>query len=231
MKQIFTAIIITIAASTCIGDTLQFKSGKIYQCQILTFEEGYFTVFLDGKKQQAPAKNIYRIEFSPLTPNLFEGLPSSLVPPPEPIPNGRWKLSTEQSPIDDSQTIILRLFADNEVLSGFKKSQPVLIIRYKESRLEAYIAYDFFIHNESTEVTTRIGNENAYKQRWKASSDYKAVFYPGSVESFIEELSSSDKLVVRLTPYGESEVTTSFTTKGLSEAAKPLLLALKASRK
>ena len=231
MKRLLLAIIATHAASACIGDTLQFKSGKIYQCQILTYEEGYFTVVMDGKKQQAPAKTIYRIEFAPLATNPFEGLSSPPVPPPDSTPNGRWKLSTEMSPIDDSQTIILRLYADGMVTAGYKKSQPQLYIRYKEARLEAYIAFDFFIGSDGTEVTTRMGDESSRTRQWSTSSDYEAVFFPGDVETFINDLSRVDKFVVRLTPYGESPVTATFTTTGLSEAAKPLLLAVKASRK
>ena len=118
--------------------------------------------------------------------------------------------------------------ADGKVGSGFKSSQPVLIIRYKESKLEAYVAFNFFITTESTEVTTRVGNNAAETRQWSTSSDYEAVFYPGYVESFIKELSQANTLVVRLTPYGESPVTASFTTTGLSEAAKPLLHAYKA---
>lgn len=232
MKYILTSLIAALLPLTSIGDTLQFKSGKIYDCHVLAFEEGNFTVLLDGKKQQAPAKNIFRIEFSakpPLTLESITGADSA--PSPVDTGTGRWRLSTENSPIDDSQTIILKLFADSEIGSGYKKTQPVIVLRYKESKLEAYIAYDIFIGTDETDVTTRLGDGSAYTRSWSISSDYKAIFYPGYVETFIDEMSGVDTLVVRLTPYGESPITATFTTSGLSEAAKPLLRAVKGSRK
>ena len=97
----------------------------------------------------------------------------------------KWNMSTEQSPVDDSQTIILRLTAEEDVGTGFKSSRPVLIIRYKESELEAYIAFGFFIGTEGTEVTTRIGKDAPKTRSWSTSSDYKAVFVPGDVRAFI----------------------------------------------
>ena len=116
-KALATSII--MCALPSIGDTLQFKSGKIFECQVLSFEEGAFTVAVDGKKQQALVKNIYRIDFD-VPPSSILNTTSPLSEPIEEIKGtGKWKLSTEKSPIDDSQTITLRLVAalcanDNE---------------------------------------------------------------------------------------------------------------------
>ena len=231
MKYVFATILISLLPGTVIGDTLQFKSGKIYECHIISFEEGVFTVLLDGKKQQAPANNVYRIEFSAKPPLTIETPSGDQASPAIESGTGRWKLITERSLIDDSQTIILQLYADSEIRSGYHKTQPVLFLRYKESRLESYIAYDIFIGSDGTDVTLRLGSGSAQTRSWSTSSDYKAVFYPGSVENFINDMSRVDTLVVRLTPYGESPITATFTTTGLSEAAKPLLRAAKGDKR
>ncbi len=47
-----------------IGDTLYFKNGKSFECEVVDFSNMKFTVLLNGNRQQAPAANIERIEFS-----------------------------------------------------------------------------------------------------------------------------------------------------------------------
>lgn len=46
------------------GDTLYFKTGKSYPCEVLSYSNSSFTVRVNGTAQQAPAANVERIEFS-----------------------------------------------------------------------------------------------------------------------------------------------------------------------
>lgn len=64
-----------LCATTGIADTLYFKSGKSYSCQVLGFSNATFTVILDGDTQQAPAANVDRIDFSEEMPS-YDPVPS-----------------------------------------------------------------------------------------------------------------------------------------------------------
>jgi len=65
MKYI-SAFLIAFAFCTIgsLGDTLYFKTGKSYPCEVVSYSNSIFTVILNDTKQQAPAANIDRIEFA-----------------------------------------------------------------------------------------------------------------------------------------------------------------------
>lgn len=130
---------------------------------------------------------------------------------------GKWGISTDVSPIDDSKTVICRLEADESVRVGYDTIKPTMIVRYKESELEAYIVYDTFLGSDSIPVTLRFGKGNAESATWTISTDHKATFIRGDIAQFINRLERVDSLVVRLTPYGESPVTVSFSPKGVDK--------------
>jgi type VI secretion system protein VasI len=130
---------------------------------------------------------------------------------------GRWSISTDVSPIDDSKTVICRLDADASVRVGYDTIKPTMIVRYKEGELEAYIVYDTFLGTDSIPVTLRFGKGNAENATWSISTDHKATFIRGDIAQFINKMERVDSLVVRLTPYGESPVTISFSPKGVDK--------------
>ncbi|HHD81926.1 MAG TPA: hypothetical protein ENK94_01905, partial [Campylobacterales bacterium] len=61
----------------------------------------------------------------------------------------------------------------------------------------------------------------AVTKRWSISTDHEATFPPKSI-GFTKDLIKHDKLLVQLTPYGDSPVMTTFDIGGLEEAIKPL---------
>ena len=130
---------------------------------------------------------------------------------------GRWGISTDVSPIDDSKTVICRLDADDSVRVGYDTIKPTMLVRYKEGELEAYIVYDTFLGSDSIPVTVRFGKGSAESMTWSISTDHKAAFISGDIAQFINRLELVDSLVVRLTPYGESPVTVSFSPKGVDK--------------
>jgi len=67
--------------------------------------------------------------------------------------SGKWRIRVDTSPLDDSQTVVGSLSADNEIKVGYRTDTPTLIVRYKEGELEAYISYDAFLGSDGTEVT------------------------------------------------------------------------------
>ncbi len=133
-----------------------------------------------------------------------------------------WHLRTDTSPIDDSKTYMLMREADEPVGSGFKKHTPSLIIRHREGDLEVYITFGSYLGSETTIVTVRLGNLPPLESKWWLSTDGKAIFCPTDNAAFVRQLLEHEKLVIRLTPFGESPVTATFDLTRLSEAIQPM---------
>jgi type VI secretion system protein VasI len=135
---------------------------------------------------------------------------------------GKWRTSTETSPIDDSRNVYLRLDAEESIPSMLGTVRPTLYIRCKENRTELYISWGVYLGLDTTTLLTRLDSEKAKSATWHLSTDNEATFYPGSPISFIRNLLQHNTLLVQVTPYGESPVMVTFDLRGLEEAVKPL---------
>src|SRR2546427_1462493 len=123
---------------------------------------------------------------------------------PREIPAGakmieNWAMSVESDPITDQKGVTFALAAEG----ANRINRPTLIIRCKGGQLDTYVAPDEYLGSEyssiseSPEVTIRLGREPATQERWKASSDHTAAFYPGdraAVETFIRNLARYDRV-------------------------------------
>lgn len=148
-------------------------------------------------------------------------MPGSASTSPPAKPAG-WQLRTDTSPIDDSKSYFLSRDAEDPIGSGFMSSTPSIMIRYKEGDLEVYITFGTYLGSDSTMVTTRLGSSPATQREWGLSTDGKAIFCPTDNAQFVRQLLANDRLVIRLTPFGESPVTSTFDLTGLSEAIAPM---------
>jgi type VI secretion system protein VasI len=135
---------------------------------------------------------------------------------------GKWTMTREISPLDDKAILILSLVSEEPVKAGYKTGHPALFIRYKEGLLECFINYGFFLGTTTTLVTTRLDKNEPKTHDWNVSSDHKAIFYPSGVNWFVKSMTNSTSLIVRLTPHGESPVTSSFDISGLAQAIEPI---------
>lgn len=131
---------------------------------------------------------------------------------------GKWKVSVDVNPVDDSKTVTLILDAD----SGQNKwgKSTFLIARCKSNSTDLYIGWNDYLGSEA-DVLTRVGDNKAITQRWSLSTDKKATFHRKPIP-FLKEVLASSKLVAQVTPYNESPVTAIFNTAGLENAIKPL---------
>lgn len=131
---------------------------------------------------------------------------------------GKWKVSVDVNPIDDSKTATLILNAD----SGKNKwGKPVyLVARCKSNTTDLYIGWNDYLGRDAS-VLTRVGTNKAVTQRWGMSTDKKATFHNKPVP-LLKEMLGSSKLVAQVTPYNESPVTAIFDIAGLKNAIKPL---------
>ncbi len=134
---------------------------------------------------------------------------------------GKWDTSIATSEIDDSQKVILTLAAENTIRSSYRTERPTLYLRCAENKTEAYINWGVFLGSDNTKVLLRYDKEKAKTRRWGLSTDHKATFVRGNIP-FIKKLLKHKKLLVQVTPYSDSPVTTTFDLRGLKEAIKPL---------
>lgn len=140
---------------------------------------------------------------------------------PEKEEIGKWEISIDVSPIDDSQRVLLMVDANERVGRSFMASRPTLVMRCESNKTELFIDWGSFITTSTTAVTTRIDNEKAATNNWEMSSDNQASFAPNSI-SLVKKLTGKDTLLARITPYGENPYTVTFDITGLDNAIKPL---------
>ena len=139
------------------------------------------------------------------------------------IGNGKWRVSSETSPIDDSTNVYLSLPADSTISGRFGETvRPSLWVRCKENRTEVFVTWELYLGIDTTQVLHRLDERRAQTRTWGLSTDHEATFYRGSQVSFARELMSHERLLLQTTPYGEKPVTATFSIVGLENAAIPL---------
>jgi type VI secretion system protein VasI len=88
---------------------------------------------------------------------------------------GEWVISTDTSPLDDSKTVQATLLPKTAVGTGIGTPSPMLIVSCKEKVTTFVIYADMFMTQDEPEVTIRIGKEAPVIQKWRRSTNYKAV--------------------------------------------------------
>lgn len=153
-------------------------------------------------------------------------------PQPQAVPEtasnaGKWAVSRDKNPLDDSERVVLILRADS---GSSRFSGPIgFIARCQSNSTEAYINWGDYLGNDGTfrneykNVTVRIGDGQASTQRWSLSTDSKATFAPSWAGDLLKKMAATNKLVVQTTPYNESPVTAIFDTTGMADALEPLM--------
>lgn len=149
-------------------------------------------------------------------------------PQPVAVPvadNGKWVVSRDRNPIDDTETVTLTLVAD-EGQSRFAES-IFFVARCKSNQTEAYIVWNDYIGSDfdgrGQPVTIRVGSEPADNQRWSVSTDGQATFAPEWAGTLLKRMVQSEQFVAQTTPYNESPRTAVFDTSGLRNALVPLM--------
>ncbi|MBK9005371.1 MAG: hypothetical protein IPM31_00085 [Anaerolineae bacterium] len=97
-------------------------------------------------------------------------------------PVGKWQITTEISPIDDSQTVTLKLPAEKEIQGWLDKFLPVLVFRCKEHKISVYVYTGTQSEVESnidySTVRVRFDKDEAMTLQLSHSTDGTAVFFP-----------------------------------------------------
>lgn len=139
-----------------------------------------------------------------------------------------WNVSISKSPIDDSETVVLNVPAENEVRGRFRDtSRPVLILRCMENTTSAYINFDG--HHMADiqgygDITFRVDKRKAFTRGTDVSTDNSSLglWSGGRAIPFIKNLLGGDSLLIQATPFSESPITVRFDISNLDEAIIPL---------
>lgn len=154
-----------------------------------------------------------------------KALPPAASSAAEPAPGsiGKWRLASKTSPVDDSKNVYISLNANETIRSPFGESiTPSLYILCREKKTEMFLNWDVYLGLNETQMLYRLDKQKAVTHEWGISTDTKAVFYRGKDIDFIKMLAKSSNLFVRITPYNENPVQTTFDLTGLAEALKPV---------
>lgn len=165
----------------------------------------------------APRLRCYDALFRPTT---SVALPSQSI--------GKWRVSTEISPIDDSTKVFLTLTSDNGITNRFgQKSQMQFTIACRENTTSMWFYFGGNFMSDtagSGRVTYRIDSAAARTKSFVESSNNEALglWNGGSSIPFVKSLFGRSRLYVQAQPYNESTVSDFFSVAGLEEAIKPL---------
>lgn len=138
----------------------------------------------------------------------------------------KWRVNRETSRIDDSTNVVISLSAESSI-SGWpgKNHTPMLILRCKEKKTEAYIVTGMSPQVEygtdGATVTLRFDKEKAAKYHTSKSTDGEALFFSQSV-SLIRKMLGHTTLLFEFVPFNSSPAMTTFDLRGLADAVNPL---------
>lgn len=136
--------------------------------------------------------------------------------------NDNWEVHTQKNPIDDSDTITLSTWATDESDDAYR-----LVLRCLQGEIDVQITWDEYLGLDETQVTYRIGTNQAKTDTWYISTRNSDTFYslnePANI-SFVNALAASDNgsLVAQVTPYGENTRTAYFDVRGLGDVTNRL---------
>lgn len=169
---------------------------------------------------------LYSSPTNPFSQEFQNSLPTQhvLATPTPKIPE--WEVSTSKSPVDDSESVVLRIDSNETIVKYSQEETPALILRCAEKETAAFISFGVYLGLRSTTITHRLDKEPAKTQTWSLSTDNKAAFIPKPIQ-FINELARHEVLFVRVTPYGESPKDLTFKLLGLSDKVEALKSACK----
>jgi len=144
-----------------------------------------------------------------------------------------WQQSTEKSGMDDSQTVLLTLEADDTVTGRYGEAvRPELILRCVEKTTAVTLQFgDHFMASvdDYGVVTYRLDARPAQRKDFTESTDNTVLglWSGGDAIPFIKSLFGAKSLLVRATPFSESPIEARFNIVGTMKAVADLRKACK----
>ncbi|WEK03631.1 MAG: type VI secretion system-associated protein TagO [Candidatus Devosia phytovorans] len=137
---------------------------------------------------------------------------------------GKWTVRSEINHLDGSETIVVRLQADEEQYRP--RGPATFVARCQSHQAQAYIYWGHFLgntDNQFQDVVVRFGSEPAQTQRWTLSSSGDATYSPSLSTSLLAEMVANPTFVAQTTPADREPVTAFFDTAGMKNALGSLL--------
>lgn len=132
--------------------------------------------------------------------------------------NSKWIIKAGVSKFDDSVGVTAILRANDHIETRRKKSLPSLSLRCQEGVTALFLDWEVYISTHNALVEYRIDKEKLEQKSWLISTDYQATgLTSNSAIALMKKLEKAKSLLVRITPYGESPVATSFDLVGVTE--------------
>jgi type VI secretion system protein VasI len=138
--------------------------------------------------------------------------------------SGVWRVSHDISEIAGTKDVYLSVEGTTIRGKFGQHFRPSLWLRCAEKETNVLIEWGQYLGLDRARLEWRIDEEGPRTDAWHISSDREAVglWSGGTAIPFIRTLIDKSKLAVRITPYGESPVTTTFPISGLRAAVTPL---------
>jgi hypothetical protein len=137
---------------------------------------------------------------------------------------GLWKVSKDISPIDDIQTIYMKLAADTRVqLKNGSSIRPTLIIECSIQHVHAYVYFSTFMGPKTNQkaVIERFDRLPPMQLFWDISDDSFAMYHPDDIR-FIADMLKANVLHISAMPYKNPKVDVKFVIKGFENAVKEI---------
>lgn len=146
------------------------------------------------------------------------------VPPPTPPlpPETKWIGGmAPNSEMDDSETVVFSLIAENEITGWLKTSRPSLIVRCREQKTDVYVTTGMAAQPEYGEidkstVRVRFDDERAREESWGESTDNEALFSPRPIP-FIRRIVGAKTLRLEFTPFNSAPALMQFDVTGFDD--------------
>lgn len=146
-----------------------------------------------------------------------------------PPPAGKWLIQKETSAMSDRTNVVAALESDEAVNCGWNKGDKVtLIARCLENTTAIYFNTGCHMTSSSYDsygdIQYRIDDEKAKTVRGDNSTNNRSLgLWRGATAiPLIKQMFGKSRMIVKMTPYGESPFTVSFDITGTEEATAEL---------
>lgn len=140
-----------------------------------------------------------------------------------------WLIKQQTSQITDDTDVFLHTRSTAKVDCGWNRNDHIrLTLRCLENTTALIISTGCHMasgtYNDYGDVTYRLDEEKARKIGMHESTDNRALgLWRGNRSiPFIKRMLNKQRMIVRMTPYGQSPFTATFNIAGLEEAIEPL---------
>lgn len=189
----------------------------------------YSNTEVEGKKCAAIREDNKRL----LCYDLIHKIDNVTSPITKSTDTGQWRIQEDKSKIDDSRSVYLQLKSIDTFQPKYKSPLNVsLTLRCLENTTSVIFSFGgvFMSDNRGNgKVTFRIDDNEAFNKSLIESSDNQALglWRGSSAIPFIKSLKNGKRLLIRFSPFNDSNYTVSFDTNGLNNAIFPLADACK----